>query len=130
MAYEMATSVMAPRRPEIVSRSSLQNNPRPYTQLRAAVKRTTGAVIQRKNCRGAVRVYAAAVEESVSARKTGLALMLDEGTRKSHSMAENTAFVTGFFKGIAKKDSFARLVAGLYFVYEAMEEAFDSTPNR
>jgi len=61
-------------------------------------------------------VYAAAVEESVSARQTGLALMLDEGTRKSHSMAENTAFVTGFFKGIAKKDSFARLVAGLYFV--------------
>jgi len=74
-------------------------------------------------------VYAAAVEESVSARQTGLALMLDEGTRKSHSMAENTAFVTGFFKGIAKKDSFARLVAGLYFVYEAMEEAFDSTSN-
>jgi len=129
MAYEMATTVMAPRRPEIVSRSSLQNNPRPYAQLRAAVKHTTGALVQRKNCRGAVRVYAAAVEESVSARQTGLALMLDEGTRKSHSMAENTAFVTGFFKGIAKKDSFARLVAGLYFVYEAMEEAFDSTPN-
>lgn len=67
--------------------------------------------------------------ETMSARKSGLALMLDEGTRKSHSMAENTAFVTGFFKGIAEKDSFARLVAGLYFVYEAMEEAFDNTPN-
>ena len=34
----------------------------------------------------------------VSARSTGLALQLDDGTRKSHSVAENTAFVTGFFK--------------------------------
>lgn len=30
-----------------------------------------------------------------SARSTGLALQLDDGTRKSHSVAENTAFVTG-----------------------------------
>jgi len=66
------------------------------------------------------------VEEKPSARKSGLALMLDDGTRKSHSMAENTAFVTGFFKGIAERESFARLVAGLYFVYEAMEDAFDN----
>jgi len=69
------------------------------------------------------------VEEAPSARKSGLALMLDDGTRKSHSVAENTAFVTGFFKGIAERDSFARLVAGLYFVYEAMEEAFDNSTN-
>ena len=37
--------------------------------------------------------------EAESARSSGLALALDDGTRKSHSMAENTAFVTGFFKG-------------------------------
>ena len=60
-----------------------------------------------------------------SARSEGLALALDEGTRKSHSVAENTQFVTGFFKGIANKKSFAQLVASLYFVYEAMEKAFD-----
>lgn len=68
-------------------------------------------------------------EAPVSARSTGLALELDDGTRKSHSVAENTAFVTGFFKGIATKQSFARLVAGLYFVYEAMEDAFDTTAD-
>ena len=59
-----------------------------------------------------------------SARATGLALALDDGTRKSHSMAENTAFVTGFFKGISTRPAFAQLVASLYFVYEAMESAF------
>jgi len=38
-----------------------------------------------------------------SARATGLALLMDDGTRKSHSVAENTAFVTGFFRGISNK---------------------------
>jgi len=60
-----------------------------------------------------------------SPRASGLALLLDDGTRKSHSVAENTAFVTGFFRGIATEASFASLVASLYFVYEAMEAAFD-----
>ena len=59
-----------------------------------------------------------------SARSTGLALALDDGTRKSHSVAENTAFVTGFFRGIATKQAFSQLVASLYFVYDAMESAF------
>ena len=59
-----------------------------------------------------------------SARSTGLALALDDGTRKSHSVAENTAFVTGFFRGIATKQAFSQLVASLYFVYDAMEAAF------
>ena len=67
--------------------------------------------------------------KSSSARAQGLALALDEGTRKSHSLAENTAFVTGFFRGIATRDSFAALVSALYFVYEAMETAFDQTAD-
>lgn len=78
---------------------------------------------------GAVSLQDAAVEAPASARQSGMALMLDDGTRKSHSMAENTAFVTGFFKGIATKSSFSNLVAGLYFVYKAMEESFDSTED-
>ena len=69
----------------------------------------------------------AAEKLSESARSRGLALALDDGTRKSHSVAENTAFVTGFFKGIATKQSFAQLVATLYFVYDAMEAAFDES---
>jgi heme oxygenase (biliverdin-producing, ferredoxin) len=64
-----------------------------------------------------------------SARSTGLALALDDGTRKSHSVAENTAFVTGFFRGIATKPSFAQLVSSLYFVYAEMEDAFDKTSD-
>jgi heme oxygenase len=60
-------------------------------------------------------------------RKSGLALMLDDGTRKSHSMAENTQFVTGFFKGLGDRSSFSQLVTSLYFVYQAMEDAFEST---
>merc|ERR1719201_854231 len=64
-----------------------------------------------------------------SARSVGLALALDDGTRKSHSVAENTAFVTGFFRGIATKAAFSQLVAALYFVYEAMESAFDATDD-
>lgn len=67
--------------------------------------------------------------KDTSARATGLALALDDGTRKSHSVAENTAFVTGFFRGIATKSAFSQLVASLYFVYEAMEAAFDASED-
>ena len=60
-------------------------------------------------------------------RLTGLALQLDDGTRKSHSVAQNSAFVTGFFKGLSTRDSYRALITSLYFVYTAMEDAFDET---
>jgi heme oxygenase len=61
-------------------------------------------------------------------RLTGLALQLDDGTRKSHSVAQNSAFVTGFFKGLSTKESYRNLITSLYFVYHAMEQdAFDPT---
>ena len=50
------------------------------------------------SCRDSVRMMTAATQKK-SAREDGLALLLDDGTRKSHSLAENTAFVNGFFKG-------------------------------
>jgi hypothetical protein len=62
-------------------------------------------------------------------RLMGLALQLDEGTRKSHSMAQNSAFVTGFFKGLSTRDSYRALITSLYFVYQAMEQAFDDKAN-
>lgn len=68
-----------------------------------------------------------AIQVEENPRLTGLALQLDDGTRKSHSMAENTAFVTGFFKGLSTKDSYRNLLTSLYFVYGAMEESFDKT---
>lgn len=57
----------------------------------------------------------------------GLSQLLDEGTRKSHSMAENSAFVTGFFKGVSNKNTFAELVKSLYFIYETMESTLQSS---
>jgi heme oxygenase len=67
----------------------------------------------------------AAVENNP--RKEGLALQLDDGTRKSHSVAQNSAFVTGFFKGLSNRDSYSKLLTSLYFVYVTMEDSFDST---
>lgn len=51
-----------------------------------------------------------------------LATMLREGTKKSHTMAENVGFVKCFLKGVVEKNSYRNLVANLYFVYSAMEE--------
>ena len=51
-----------------------------------------------------------------------LATMLREGTKKSHTMAENVGFVKCFLKGVVEKKSYRKLVSDLYFVYCAMEE--------
>ena len=51
-----------------------------------------------------------------------LATQLREGTKKSHTMAENTGFVSCFLKGVVDKSSYRTLVADLFFVYGAMEE--------
>jgi heme oxygenase len=54
-----------------------------------------------------------------------LATMLREGTKKSHSMAENVGFVKCFLKGVVEKQSYRKLVANLYFVYSTMEEEME-----
>ncbi len=65
---------------------------------------------------------ASAVETAeANPRLKGLALALDDGTRKSHSMAQNSAFVQGFFKGISSPESYKNLLTSLYYVYSAME---------
>ncbi len=51
-----------------------------------------------------------------------LARLLREGTKKAHTMAENTGFVTCFLKGVVDKSSYRLLMADLYFVYSAMEQ--------
>ena len=51
-----------------------------------------------------------------------LASQLREGTKKAHTMAENTGFVSCFLKGVVGKASYRTLVADLWFVYSAMEE--------
>lgn len=58
-----------------------------------------------------------------------LATQLREGTKKSHSMAENVGFVKCFLKGVVEKNSYRKLVANLYFVYGAMEEEMERLKN-
>ena len=54
-----------------------------------------------------------------------LAGQLREGTKKSHTMAENTGFVACFLKGVVEKKSYRKLISDLYFVYSAMEEEIE-----
>ena len=54
---------------------------------------------------------------------------LKEGTKKSHSAAENTAFVKSFLRGVISKESYRTLVSDLYFVYSALEEEFKIFKN-
>jgi len=54
-----------------------------------------------------------------------LAGQLREGTKKSHTMAENTGFVACFLKGVVEKTSYRKLISDLYFVYQAMEEEIE-----
>jgi heme oxygenase len=50
-----------------------------------------------------------------------LASQLREGTKQSHTMAENTAYMKCFLKGIVEKEPFRKLLANLYFVYSTLE---------
>lgn len=60
---------------------------------------------------------------------TNLAQKLREGTTKSHSMAENVSFVKSFLGGVVDKNSYRKLVANLYFVYEAIEEQIENNKD-
>ncbi|WP_390842913.1 MULTISPECIES: heme oxygenase (biliverdin-producing) [Nostoc] len=51
-----------------------------------------------------------------------LDIRLREGTKHSHTMAENTAFMKCFLKGVVEKSFFRKLLADLYFVYSVLEE--------
>ena len=47
---------------------------------------------------------------------------IKKDTSKSHSMAENTGFVTNFLAGVVSKESYKQLIADFYFIYTAIEE--------
>ena len=52
-----------------------------------------------------------------------LSIELKEGTKESHSAAENTKFVAAFLRGVLNPEEYRKLLANFYFVYSAMEEA-------
>lgn len=56
---------------------------------------------------------------------SNLATKLREGTKKSHTMAENVGFIRCFLKGTVEKNSYRNLVTNFYFVYSAMEEEME-----
>jgi len=51
-----------------------------------------------------------------------LAIRLREGTKQSHSLAENADFIQCFLKGVVEKTSYRQLLANFYFVYTALED--------
>ncbi len=55
-----------------------------------------------------------------------LASELREGTKHSHTLAENTAFMKCFLKGIVDREVFRKLMANLYFVYCELETAIQN----
>ena len=50
---------------------------------------------------------------------------IKKDTSKSHSMAENTGFVTNFLAGVVDRDSYKQLIADFFFIYTALEEQVD-----
>ncbi|VEP12158.1 Heme oxygenase 2 [Hyella patelloides LEGE 07179] len=50
-----------------------------------------------------------------------LASQLREGTKQSHTLAENTAYMKCSLKGMIQKEPFRKLIANLYFVYRTLE---------
>lgn len=60
---------------------------------------------------------------------SNLAIKLREGTKKSHTMAENVGFIKCYLKGTVEKTSYRKLVANLYFVYSAMEAEMERHRN-
>lgn len=89
---------------------------------------TTNCVLEKKNT-FSLKLSSTVEPEIKNPRLEGLAFALDNGTRKSHSVAQNSAFVTGFFKGLSTEKAYGALLTSLYFVYTAMEESFDKTSD-
>lgn len=52
---------------------------------------------------------------------TSLSAALREKTAHSHTLAENTAFMKCFLKGIVELEPFRKLLANLYYVYSTLE---------
>jgi heme oxygenase (biliverdin-producing, ferredoxin) len=60
---------------------------------------------------------------------SNLANQLREGTKHSHTLAENTAFMKCFIKGIVEKEPLRKLLANLYFLYSALEDELQRYPD-
>jgi heme oxygenase len=107
--------------PKKTRNRSLQSLPtmQAHSYLMRLARRKTTLALRNRNAKKSRK-------QEESARYSGLARALKDGTRKSHSLASNTKFTIGFFKGVSNRASFAQMVASLYFVYRTMEKEFDT----
>lgn len=60
---------------------------------------------------------------------TVLSLALREGTAEAHSLAEHTAFMKCFVRGLITPSLFRQFLANLYFVYTDLEAALASATS-
>ena len=60
---------------------------------------------------------------------TDLAKQLKEGTKESHSAAENTKFVASFLRGVVDYEEYRKLLTNFYYVYETMEQRIRETED-
>ena len=60
---------------------------------------------------------------------TDLALKLKEGTKESHSAAENTKFVASFLRGVVDYEEYRKLLTNFYYVYDTMEQRIRETED-
>ena len=60
---------------------------------------------------------------------TDLAKQLKEGTKESHSAAENTKFVASFLRGVLDPEEYRKLITDFYFVYSTMERLIQDTKD-
>jgi heme oxygenase len=54
---------------------------------------------------------------------------LKEGTKTSHSSAENTKFIAQFLKGALDREEYRKMMADLYYVYSTMEKRIGETQD-
>jgi len=54
-----------------------------------------------------------------------LATALKEGTKESHSAAENTKFVASFLRGVVDYEEYRKLLTNFYYVYDTMEQRIE-----
>ena len=59
-----------------------------------------------------------------------LATALKEGTKDSHSAAENTKFVASFLRGVVDYEEYRKLLTNFYYVYDTMEQRIRETEDK
>ncbi len=55
-----------------------------------------------------------------------LAQQLKDGTKESHSAAENTKFIAGFLRGVLSVEQYGKLLTNFYYVYSTLEDSLKS----